>query len=189
MSDRRTSPLKCGRSHADVSSDDPLILMTWCESAPCIGRQPGARTCMLTTNEVLCAFDAVGDASMHNQVLMQRLAADGHDPGEIASAIEAAISAGQLALTTAGFIRRPPACVVQFRLTIGEQKYVANGHSDGSWLVAEDNGRVLAAPGATNPRPMKVVAHRQSGSPEKIAGDLAEWARGHFGPDVIIEPN
>ncbi|NKA72535.1 hypothetical protein GO285_01408 [Ralstonia solanacearum] len=125
---------------------------------------------------------------MHNQVLKQKLAEYGHDHDEIASAIEEAIKAGALAFTATGFLRRPPNCVARFRLTFGEKKYVANGHSDGSWLVAEDTGRVLAAAGAPHPTPMKIVARGQSAIPEKIAADLAEWARGHFGPDVIIEP-
>ncbi|NWK46023.1 hypothetical protein [Ralstonia pickettii] len=143
---------------------------------------------MLTTNEVLSAFDAVGDASMHNQVLKQKLAEYGYDHDEIASAIEEAIRTGALVFAATGFLTRSPTCVARFRLVSGEKKFVANGHSDGSWLVAEDAGRVLAAPGAQHPTPMKIVARGQSEAPENIAADFAEWARGHFGPDVIIEP-
>ncbi|MGC5802474.1 hypothetical protein [Ralstonia pseudosolanacearum] len=143
---------------------------------------------MLTTNEVLAAFDAIGDPSTRNQVLKQKLYQGEHSYEEIATAIEFAIQEGYLSMTSDGFISRAASfCIARFSLTRAGETYIAHGNSDGSWLVAENNGRMLAPPGSTHSTPMKIIKAGQSAAPERIAADLAEWARGCFGAGVIIE--
>lgn len=145
---------------------------------------------MLTPKEVIRAFDAIGDRVMHVQVLKHQLSTEGHDQDDIAAAIESAIENGLLSLASGGLIQRPePASVVRLRLrlTSGERAYFAHGHADGTWLVAEDNGRLLAAAGTPHPTPTQIIKVGQSDSVAQIAADIAQWARSRFGDDVTIE--
>ncbi|WP_458765928.1 hypothetical protein [Cupriavidus basilensis] len=145
---------------------------------------------MLSVNEVLEAFDAVGDQSMHNQVLKYKLRDGGYSEDEIASAIEAAILEGRLVMKAGGYICRPAvavSCIARFSLNSAGKTCIASCNSDGSWVVAEIDGRVLAAPGSVHPSPMRVITVGHSVGPEHIAADLAAWAHGHFGAGVSIE--
>lgn len=143
---------------------------------------------MLTTDEVLDAFDAIGDSSMHNQVLKNELNQRGYGHDAVASAIEAVIAGGQLVMTPDGFVGRPAvSCVARFKLSTAEKNYIVHGNSDGSWLVAEYGDRVLAVAGASHPSPMKIIKTGKSATPEEIAVDLGTWARSQFGPDILIE--
>ncbi|PLC40018.1 hypothetical protein C0Q88_25325 [Ralstonia pickettii] len=143
---------------------------------------------MLTTDEVLDAFDAIGDSSMHNQVLKNELNQRGYEHDAVASAIEAAIAGAQLVMTPDGFVSRSSvSCVARFKLTTTEKSYLVHGNSDGSWVVAEYGDRVLAGAGVPHPSPMKVIKTGQSTTPGEIAVNVGTWARSQFGPDVLIE--
>lgn len=70
--------------------------------------------------------------------------------------------------------------VVWFRLEAGDCDLLVHGHNDGSWNVSEGKGRTLAARGAPNSEPQRIVKMGQSDSVAQIEADVMEWAVAHY---------
>lgn len=92
-------------------------------------------------------------------------------------------------MTSNGSSNQPaPTCVSRYRWVAKGKTYIVHANSDGSWYVAECDGRILAPQGSTHPNPMKIIKAGKSVGPEDIAADLTAWVQGEFGTDVRIKP-